>query len=102
MAGESRYPKPLNAAMRGVKPGRDGWSKLLTEFVLIAEPTNEYDPEAIQVLLRGETVGYIPRDETREYHDAWGADLNSGLTFPGRIIGKQGRWGVTLRIDNLG
>ena len=33
---------------------------------LVPEPDNEYDPNAIRVLLNGVHVGYVPKDKTAE------------------------------------
>lgn len=40
--------------------------KALNEFRLQREPTNKYDHNAVQVLMDGQTIGYIPKDDARE------------------------------------
>ena len=42
---------------------------------LIPDPDNEYDPNAIKVLMDGKLVGYVPKDETAEVKKL----LDSGL-----------------------
>lgn len=34
------------------------------EVLLVAEPTNPYDPDAIKVMLNGHHIGYVPREST--------------------------------------
>ncbi len=51
---------------------RDNINDYLGEFkgTLEAEPTNEYDPNAIKVLAAdGHHVGYVPKDMTKEVRD---------------------------------
>lgn len=46
--------------------GKDPYLPGLTtgeEAFLVREPTNAYDPNAIQVWIRGERVGYIPKKD---------------------------------------
>lgn len=38
------------------------------EFDLVPEPTNQFDPEAIKVMLRSTHVGYVAADSTQDVH----------------------------------
>ena len=45
----------LDPYLTGILPG--------TPVVLVREPTNAYDPNAIQVWIAGERVGYLPKGD---------------------------------------
>ncbi len=64
VAGESHYQDALRE-LAGGAPGevvrRD------FEAVLLPEPENFYDPNAVKVEIRGRLVGYLPRDEAVAY-----------------------------------
>jgi hypothetical protein len=67
VVGESRYQDALARIVRG--HNRDGHAHLC-DARLVAEPTNPYDPNAIQVVIEGEPVGYVPKDRTARLHTA--------------------------------
>lgn len=56
VAGESHYQEALRAIAGA------GEVRHETEARLIAEPENEYDPNAVRVEIDGHKVGYLPRD----------------------------------------
>ena len=60
-----------------------------TEALLVPEPSNPHDPNAVMVQIEGRLVGYLPRDEAVAY----------GPTL--RELGERGRTGA-LRGANRG
>ena len=60
VVGESNYTKALRNAI-----GKGGGEKEMW-ITLEREPSNKYDRNAIRVHIQGATVGYVPKDETRE------------------------------------
>lgn len=66
VVGESHYQEALELAAQG--RCEDGPIQCLVIAQLVAEPENPHDPNAIQVRVDGECVGYIPRDETYRFH----------------------------------
>lgn len=61
-----------------------------TEVELVAEPTNPYDPNAIQVLCDGTHIGYIARDRTADIFrlglEGAAARVTEGTGLKDRII----------------
>ena len=76
VAGESHYFD----AIRNVLGGRvsSEWTEVVTVAQLIPEPTNPYDFNAVQVLIDGDLVGYLPREEAARY-----VNVLSGLVAGG-------------------
>lgn len=66
VVGESHYQPALELAAEG--RCEEGPVQCLVIAQLVAEPQNEHDPNAIQVRVDGNCVGYIPRDETYRFH----------------------------------
>ncbi len=64
VAGESHYQEALRALT-----GSDGSESVWQEFqaVLVPEPENRYDPNAVKVLIADRHVGYLPREEAAAY-----------------------------------
>ncbi|SEH16317.1 HIRAN domain-containing protein [Thermoleophilum album] len=59
VVGESRYQEALEAIAGGrTEEGAD----LETVALLVPEPTNRYDPNAVQVMIDGKVVGYLSRE----------------------------------------
>lgn len=65
VAGESFYQEALERA----GGGRDEDGVLCPQHraVLRRDPANEFDKNAVEVLINGERVGHIPRGETHRY-----------------------------------
>jgi len=59
------------------------------EFDLKPEPTNQYDPKAVQIIHEGHHVGYVPRDLSAEV---------TALLARGRVIRTVKGKGYTIRI----
>lgn len=64
--GESHYQRALEAIC-----GRRGrsWTEVTCEVtaVLVPEPSNPYDPEAVMVTVDGRQVGHLSRADARAY-----------------------------------
>ena len=61
VVGESNYQPAIWRAL-GVEPAAEDDREHVLKVVLVHEPTNSYDPNAIAVRsLDGETLGYLPR-----------------------------------------
>lgn len=43
------------------------WTEITTLAHLVPEPTNQYDRNAVQVLIGGQPVGYLPREDAARY-----------------------------------
>lgn len=69
IVGESNYQAELEA----LAGGRDvEGADFEVSGVLMPEPNNPYDPNAIRVVVGGRTIGYIPKRETAAYHAVLG------------------------------
>ena len=64
VAGESHY-FPVLRGLAGT-----GTGERITVAELRREPDNPYDADAVQVLIDGEVVGYLPRDDAAAYQPA--------------------------------
>jgi hypothetical protein len=76
VAGESNYASAIRKAL-GNHTGRD-WVEVTTVAQLVPEPNNRHDPNAVQVLINGDVVGYLPREDAARY-----APVLSGLVASG-------------------
>jgi hypothetical protein len=66
VVGESKYQSTL-AKFCGGKT-KDG-HRFVVPAILIHEDKNPYDNKAISVFIQGETVGYLSRENAREYRE---------------------------------
>ena len=65
VVGESHYQPDL-AAIAG--PKRSGGVELEVQAVLVAEPDNEFDPNAVAIYINGGgKVGYLSREDAIRY-----------------------------------
>lgn len=64
VAGESKYYSNIKRLIRAW--GGDGEYRV--RACLMQEPSNQFDPNAIQVIIGDATVGYIPKDETEDFN----------------------------------
>lgn len=64
VAGESHYQHALQELT-----GTDGTSeiRLEVEAVLVPEPANPHDPNAVMVQIDGQLIGYLPRPDAVAY-----------------------------------
>lgn len=64
VVGESRYQRALTR----IAGGKRSESQLIrTNAEVRREPDNVHDRNAVQVLIAGEVVGYLPREEAADY-----------------------------------
>ncbi|HRY10042.1 MAG TPA: DUF2510 domain-containing protein [Candidatus Nanopelagicales bacterium] len=63
--GESRHAKELITIAKN--HGGRGTGEVFTEALLIPEPNNPADRNAIKVVVEGQHVGYIPREDAGAY-----------------------------------
>src|SRR5829696_3709359 len=65
-AGESHY----QAALEHIAGGRTcfGVHSPLVTAVLVREPTNPYDPNAVRVEADGRPLGYVPKEDAPRFH----------------------------------
>ena len=66
IVGESHYQDTLWRAVGRRGPSRER-VRVDTQVVLMAEPQNEHDPNAVVVKIAGETVGYLSRSDAERY-----------------------------------
>jgi len=104
VVGESRYQEALGQIVGG--HNREGHSHDCYAR-LVPEPDNTFDPNAIQVVIDGEKVGYIPKEGTARIHAALASF--GPLACRARIVGgwrtnqhDAGHFGVKLAIPNRG
>jgi len=64
VAGESNY---FDAIQKVIGPVDDRGTETVVTAELVPEPTNRHDKNAVQVLIQGLTVGYLPREDAQRY-----------------------------------
>ena len=64
VSGESHYMDALEAIGGASEGGHDRERAVIAG--LVPEPDNQYDPNAIMVVIEGQKVGYIPKDDASE------------------------------------
>jgi hypothetical protein len=104
VVGEARYQDALSRIVGG--HNREGHGHECVAL-LVPEPSNKYDPNAVQVVIGGEPVGYIPKEATVRIHAA--SASFGALACQARIDGgwktnqhDAGHFGVKLAIPNRG
>lgn len=102
VVGEASYARTLRALMRGPDVRwSDEWQLKDVLVELRADPRNRYDRDAIRVLVEDQTVGYVSRDETSQFHPLL-RELRARrlpALCKGLIVGKEGRFGVKLELS---
>ncbi len=102
IVGESHYQETLES-IAGPKDAEPHWRPV--EIQLKREPTNPYDPNAVQCLIDGKLVGYIDREDTLHLQDLLRRCEEQGqkTTVPGCIVGgwkhedgDEGSFGVSM------
>lgn len=77
IVGESNYQSELEQICGG---RTDESQEMIVEAVLIHEDDNPYDKKAIRVDIRGKTVGYLSRENARQYRKKLKEAGYSGIT----------------------
>ena len=102
VVGESKYQKELSAICGGKT--EDGHKKVVTAL-LIHEDTNKYDNKAILVSIDGKPVGYLNRENARQFRQNLADEgyPGAGATCAAKIVGgwrredgDEGHFGVKL------
>jgi hypothetical protein len=66
VVGESHYQTALASICGGyTEEGHD----VVVEANLVLEDSNPHDPDAVRVDIKGETVGYLSRENARQYRN---------------------------------
>ena len=76
IAGESNYFDAIHKVLGGKVSSE--WTEVTTLAHLVPEPGNRYDHNAVQVLVNGSVVGYLPREDAVRY-----VSVLSGLVAQG-------------------
>lgn len=100
VVGESNYQEAISAVVGGREVYADDPTSMCTT-VLIPEPNNPHDGNAVRVAVNGRTVGYLARENAAKYQPLllkMQEDGNLGWC-PARIAGGGDRYyGVFLRL----
>ena len=86
VVGESHYQEALWSIVGTAEPDADGRIRVRCRADLVAEPDNPYDPNAVQVIVKKQVVGYLRRVDA--------AVVQPKLPQPnpawGHIVGRRG------------
>jgi hypothetical protein len=102
VVGESQYGPALQKIGRRLGGGPEG--EAMTTAVLVPEPQNKYDPNAVAVNVDGATVGYLPREHAASYSPVLLALAATGVavSVPARVWWGSGYEGdpiASVRLD---
>jgi hypothetical protein len=104
VAGESYHLEELAQIFSAA--GRPLGGVIMCNAVLIAEPTNEYDPSAVAVYIDGLHVGYVPRELAPQMQRSASAYARSGrpLTVLARAWAccEAGNWSARVTLSLSG
>ena len=106
VVGESRYQSVLRTAAHGIPADASAAGILPATAVLVPEPDNQHDANAVRVDLavdgQQRTVGYLSRPTARRYQPGLLALLAAGVlgSCPADIVGGGlgSKYGVVLRL----
>jgi uncharacterized Zn finger protein (UPF0148 family) len=65
VVGESHYQRDLASLMAALATSPNAWS-VDAVARLVREPSNRHDRNAVQVVIHGRLVGYLPRDDAED------------------------------------
>jgi hypothetical protein len=65
--------------------GKESEGEIVTKAVLKLEPTNQFDPNAVEALIEGKHVGYIPKHDSAEVTAMIKATSKDSIVVPARI-----------------
>jgi HIRAN domain len=80
VAGESHY---ADAIAKVLGPVGQQWKEVQATAQLVPEPTNKYDPNAVQVLIAGSLVGYLPKEDAVRYASTLSSIVEAGWPATG-------------------
>lgn len=104
VVGESHYQPAISAAAQG-RNCQDWQDAVETTAILVPEPANPYDRNAVRITLGGRTVGYLSREEAVQYQPQLLDLLEAGSlgSCPAYVCGGGDRYyGVFLHLDRPG
>jgi hypothetical protein len=106
VVGESHYQSELEQICGGRTPGG---AEFYCTAVLVPEPNNQFDKNAVAVFINGRKVAHMSRNDLAEYHDALRGHRLKGkpVCCQAMIVGgwsqrrgrEQGHFGVKLDIE---
>jgi hypothetical protein len=82
IVGESQYKEALARIVKSATDDQRDAGEIYCTAVVIPEPDNKFDPNAIKVTINGATVGYIPRTDTADVRKAFKAANVDGFSCP--------------------
>ncbi len=102
VVGESHYEVNLKQIAGRLGGGPTG--EAITTAVVMAQPTNEYDPNAVAVLIDGAIVGHLPREDAADYSPLLQmlAERQVALSVPARVwwgAWDDERWAASVQLD---
>jgi hypothetical protein len=104
VVGESHYQPAIAAAAQG-RNCQEWQDAVETTAILVPEPTNPYDRNAVRITLGGRTVGYLSREEAVQYQPQLLDLLQAGRlgSCPAYVCGGGDRYyGVFLHLGRPG
>jgi hypothetical protein len=104
VVGESHYQPAIAAAAQG-RNCQEWQDAVETTAILVPEPTNPYDRNAVRITLSGRTVGYLSREEAVQYQPQLLDLLQAGRlgSCPAYVCGGGDRYyGVFLHLGRPG
>jgi hypothetical protein len=104
VAGESYHLQELAQIFSAA--GRPLGGVIMRNAVLVAEPTNRYDPSAVAIYIDGLHVGYVPRELAPQIQPSANAYARSGqpLTVLSRVWAccEAGNWSARVTLSLSG
>lgn len=103
VVGESHYQRALRDVARGRVSGEGLAGNIPVSAVLVPEPTNRHDRNAVRVDVDGRTVGYLAREVAVQYQPVlnWLATRGDAGWCPARLTGGgRRRFGVYLHLGD--
>lgn len=102
IVGEGSYQHELTKLTGGKT---EAGHALFCQATLVAEPGNPHDPGAVRVDIKGLTVGYLSRQDAREYRNSLGDAAAQPQRCKAKIVGgwmrgggDEGHFGVKLNL----
>jgi hypothetical protein len=77
VSGESFHAAEFARVMKGVRVTAHG-VEVFERASLVPEPHNKFDPHAVAVVVRGQTLGYLPRGDAAVYQSTFLAAVKAG------------------------
>ncbi|MCY4134432.1 MAG: AAA domain-containing protein [bacterium] len=101
IVGIQLYQDRLRWLMRGGPRTKGGWQLREVGLILVAQPHNPHDSNAISIKYQGHVVGHIARTRTIDFHRTYGDRLIAGMEVDGLVVGRPDDWSVILDIKSI-